>query len=267
MMQSQLPKYLGSVFALLVFIGCATPSGTIYLPIFDKEEAEKIYPSIKGIIVMANELKGPIGEIWIGDDSIIIKTGVRLKIIIKAGDEIVKENTYVVPPDGSLYLPYVSKINVEGKSVGGVKTELEEKLGKVLREPKVLISVSGKRDCVVEIYGKTLRPGTYNLSDIASQTLFVLLTKAGMDRGANVTQIMVIRKNSVKKGIPNLIICNWYRFYANDDFDQNIALQNDDIVVIPKLYGEEQNLPDELRWIAQYIEGKISRSELIHRIQ
>jgi protein involved in polysaccharide export with SLBB domain len=264
MMQNPLRRYLGKLIFLgfLLLTSCAGSS--VLLPIFDKKEAIKDYPFLRGRIFFAHEdrFDETAGEKEIADKEILIRSGTRIRILVKAGREIVKDAIYTVPPEGTIYLPHISKVFVVGKRAYELERELLRRFSEIIREPYVSIKIIAT-PCRVRILGMVQQRGEVDLTTSASRTLYILLYKAGLKKGANIAQIMILRGDKN----PFLIICDWYRFRMLDDFRQNITLQDQDIVIVPKIYPPEERLSKEFRLVALWMEGRLSRQELLKALQ
>lgn len=266
------------IFLIMFILGCA---GALSVPLFDEKAVLEKYPSLSGVIIKAEEYKPQetdtdSKEIWIVDDNRIISKDMKLKVEVTGYPEF--SYTYVIPSDGVISMKYIRRLETLGKTLRRLKEEIENQLSAYLKEPQVIISVCEYRRSLkkgaITILGMVNKVGAFNSvfekkvgENVVEEplTLFMALAKSnGMKTDAAITQIMVIRK--ISKGF-NIIVCDWARFCTLNDFQQNITLEADDIVVIPALYSEEEAFPKELTYIVAYVEGKLTKEQLRFQLE
>ena len=97
----------------------------------------------------------------------------RSSYILGPGDSIAVElldipeysGVFTVSPDGTLYVPRLRSIFVEGLTVNQLRNHLTEQFRNYVREPQIFITVVSYRPIRVYIGGEVSRPGYYYLSD------------------------------------------------------------------------------------------------------
>ncbi len=92
--------------------------------------------------------------------------------ILGAGDAVIVElldvpeysGVFTIGPDGTLYLPRLRSLYVEGLTVGELHYFLTEQFSAFVLEPQVFVSPAAYRPIRVYIGGEVARPGYYYLS-------------------------------------------------------------------------------------------------------
>ncbi|MEO5891597.1 MAG: SLBB domain-containing protein [Ferruginibacter sp.] len=160
--------------------------------------------------------------------------------ILGPDDELVinifgySEKTYNlrVNEEGSIYIPQVGPISVNGLSMDQATTKIRSKLAstiyKAINSGQTSIQVSlGKiRSIRVTVIGESKKPGSYTVSSLT--TLFNLLYLCGgpSDFGSY-RKIELIRGNQLKRTV------DLYGFLTKGDQKDNVLLQEGDVVRIP----------------------------------
>ena len=89
------------------------------------------------------------------------------------GDSVVVElmdipeysGVFPIGPDGTLYLPRLRSITVEGLTIEELRKLLKQKFSQYIRDPQVFVSPVTYRPIRVYVGGEVQRPGYYYLSD------------------------------------------------------------------------------------------------------
>ena len=100
-------------------------------------------------------------------------TQVQDTYILGPGDAVLVElldipeysGVFSIGPDGTLYLPRLRSLVVEGLTVEELRDFLTEKFSTYVRDPQVFVSPAAFRPIRVYIGGEVQRPGYYYLSD------------------------------------------------------------------------------------------------------
>lgn len=192
------------------------------------------------------------------------KIGPRDLLEIKVFELPELDNVTVrVSEDGSITLPLVQNIKVEGLT----KDEVERKLAglleeKYLRNPQVSIFIKEYQSKHVALIGAVERPGMYQI--IGKLSLLELLGEAGGLRDNASNEISVLREE--KEGLTSMLTIDLEEMWANKNPKLNIPLQPNDVVNIPVdkiiaiyVFGEVKN-PGALQvikskkiWLSQAI--------------
>ncbi len=131
--------------------------------------------SIFSLSVDADVLKSEGDDQDISVESISNLSGkdrVYSNYIIGSGDRLYIEffglpefsQIYAIGPTGSIYLPEIGAINVEGLSIQGLKRKLTEDYAEVITSPQFDIQIVGYRPVNAFVLGEVRKPGRYTIS-------------------------------------------------------------------------------------------------------
>ncbi len=99
------------------------------------------------------------------------------QILIRANAEEINEKPFRIDGDGNINLPLVGKIHAAGMTQQELEAELVRRLKEYIREPQVIISVTGFRSEPVFFVGAFAHPGIYPLQ--GRRTLVEMLVSMG----------------------------------------------------------------------------------------
>jgi polysaccharide biosynthesis/export protein len=91
--------------------------------------------------------------------------------------EEINEKPFRIDAEGYINLPLVGKIRAEGMSQQELEAELDRRLKEYIRDPQVIISVTGFRSEPVFFVGLFAKPGIYGLQ--GKRTLVEMLVNVG----------------------------------------------------------------------------------------
>lgn len=145
---------------------------------------------------------------------------------------------YLVLSDGTLTLPLVGGINVEGKTAARVSQLLVQRYRAYLKRPVVTVSLIAPRPLQIAVAGEVSNPGTYTINfgtnpgDTAKAPLLTdLLRKAGgVTTVADVSQVRVRRQVN---GQERILQSNLWELIQKGDKNQDISLKDGDSIFIP----------------------------------
>ena len=148
--------------------------------------------------------------------------------------------------DGSLNLPLVGNISVEGLTVDAASAAISQQYSQYLRRPIVSLNILSRRPLVVAIAGEVNRPGSYAMA-IDGNT-FPTMTEL-FDAAGGVTQSANLRQVQVRRQQGNRFeqfTANLWQLLSQGDTHQNITLRDGDSIFIPSTLVP----PDEASLIA-----------------
>ncbi len=175
-----------------------------------------------------------------------IRSGDTLVIDVWQHNEL--RSTAIVDPSGMVTFPLVGQIRAVGNAVDSIRKEAEHRLLTYVNDARVTIlpTFNNRRvlyDRSVSVLAQTLQPrrvavigevGVPGLTEIrGSLRLVEALAQAQMrDKTAELNSIVVIR--NYDSGSPQYRMIRLADYFEGRAPDQNIQLQNNDIVVVPK---------------------------------
>jgi polysaccharide biosynthesis/export protein len=160
---------------------------------------------------------------------------------------------YVVLIDGSVNLPWVGKIKVQGLTLSAASDRLEQAYAPYIRTPQITVNLLTARTLRVNVVGAVKRPGSYIISpqgqtnqilvgdaavaggSVASQwpTVTQALQQAGgITQLANLREVQVNRPNP--DGSQQTIQVNLWELLRSGQIQQDIALRDRDTLVVPQ---------------------------------
>jgi len=135
--------------------------------------------------------------------------------------------TLTVRPDGVISLPLVGDVHAAGKTAGGFKKELENRLGRFVDSPEVTVTVNAIHSYKVFVQGEVTRPGAYPITGTSTITHAISLA-GGFTQFANKNGIVILREAG-KKTVK--IRVRYKRVIAGKDRD--IPVLPGDTIVVP----------------------------------
>lgn len=138
----------------------------------------------------------------------------------------------IVRPDGKISLQLIREVNAGGKSLAELNEILIKKYSTYIKFPQVLVSVKKFGGNKVIILGQVGSPGVYKPVERIG-LLEVIAMAGGFTDAAALNSIIVIRGGLVN---PEAIRLNLARAIQETDMSQNIPIQPNDIIYVPKKF-------------------------------
>ena len=189
----------------------------------------------------------------------------RLDLISRDNSFLLNENKdlYKINGDGTIFLPRLKNIFVEGLTVSELTYLLNKEYSKFFIEPDINVRIVGYRPISIYIDGEVQNPGLYKLIGDASESLaqtdiknlsissdvlgkinleniFPTLYDAirfsgGITSYSDLSKIEIIRKNTVTNGGGKIkATVNFLKVIENGSGENNIRLFDGDVINIPK---------------------------------
>lgn len=188
-----------------------------------------------------NSLQETVGSI----PTYSMRSGDQLEIIVYGHDDISTSsqtgaygiapngyntsgrNIYIVRPDGKLDFPLIGELDVDGKSVTQVRSELEVRLAEYIKNPRVSINISKWGTTRVYVLGEVRTPGLYELDK--SRRVLDAIGKAGAyTKDAAKRKVFLIHQDH--QGAP--INIDLIKMLREGDMSQNYELREGDVVYL-----------------------------------
>ncbi len=186
------------------------------------------------------------------DGSYTLGAGDLVRVDIFDTPELILEPRYSILLDGTLNLPWVGGVSVQGLTLKQVSETLSAKYSRFVRNPIVTASLIAPRPLRIGIIGAVNRPGSYIISVIGSESSQssltarnssgeagsqwptvskALQTSGGIAQLANLRQIQVRRPQ--QNGTLDVINVDLWRYLQNGELNQDILLRDGDTVFVP----------------------------------
>jgi polysaccharide export outer membrane protein len=157
-----------------------------------------------------------------------LHAGDKLDIAVWKEIELTKP-IVVVNPDGRFTFPLAGDIMAVGKTVGEVRTEIENHLKRYIPEPVVTVAVTDFGGNVAYVIGQVAKPGVFIMNPRIN-VLQALALAGGGTPFAKLDSIIILRgSQQSQRALP-------FRFSqvsSGKSLEQNVVLESGDVVVVP----------------------------------
>jgi polysaccharide export outer membrane protein len=133
-----------------------------------------------------------------------------------------------VDNDGTIDMPLIGRVKVDGLTTRGVEKLISERLGRYLLNPSVSVEVVKYRSKTVSVQGYVRAPGEYVLEGNASLTS--VLAKAG-SLSLDAASYVLISRRDAKGALQQFKVT---RKEIESGQAQNVLLKDGDTVLVPK---------------------------------
>lgn len=236
-MQLKLCALVALVFATLGCSCASAPAVTVKIlpsPIVSQKE-EVIDPSTIAAEVDSDHREAY--RVGPGDTLLVVVFGhPELSIGTYAGGATLSPTSrtagLVIDNDGTIQLPLIGSVNVEGKTTNDLRILLEERLAKYVKEPRVTVQVIFNGSIRYYLLGQFTQPGL-KFADRPMRVLEALALG-----GSVMFETASLRAAYLARGGKRLPI-NFFRLVREGDMRQNIMLRSEDAIVVPDNRGEQ----------------------------
>ena len=132
-----------------------------------------------------------------------------------------------VSPDGSITFPYITKVDVKGKTPAEIQEEIQNRLADgYLKYPIVSVSLKQSQSKKFYVYGEVMKPGIYFITD--NMTVLKAISEAGgFTKYGSSSRVKILRPKPGTAGY-DMIKINMNRIM--DGRAQDVVLKPGDIV-------------------------------------
>ena len=152
-----------------------------------------------------------------------------------SGSVVVDANGYISLP------PPIGSVKVAGLTATEISRILTEKLKEYVKKPTVFVSVTPAQGFTVHVLGEVQMPNFYQIP--AGTTLQEAITRAGgFTQLADIKHIRLIQKGK-DAGQDDEIqerAVDFTQFVENGELTANPVLEQDDVIIVPRLSKEER---------------------------
>lgn len=165
------------------------------------------------------------------------------ELLLNVYGQQILNHTATISVNGTVDIPLIGEIYLNGISFEAANHVLKQKLAKVYKsllsgKSNLSVTLTKLRSINVTIIGAK-RPGTYTLSSLS--TIFnALYACGGPDENGTYRRIQVLRNNKLIREI------DLYKFLINGDQSDNIALKDNDVIKIP-VYQNRVRIEGEVK--------------------
>ena len=144
-------------------------------------------------------------------------------------DEILSREV-IVRPDGFISFPLIGEVLAEGRTVGALAKEIDERLTKFVSDPRVSIGLTEVNSFKIFVIGKVNNPGGFQIGQY-TDVMQALSLAGGLTPFAREGSIKVLRrrKNEGQTTFP----FDYGEVLKGHSLEQNIVLERGDVVMVP----------------------------------
>ncbi len=189
------------------------------------------------------------------ENAYTLGSGDLVRVDIFDAPDLKLEARYTVLVDGSLNLPWVGTVSVQGLTLEEAGSVLALSYSRFIRKPLITLSSVSPRPLKIAVLGQVNRPGSYVISPIGNETSrsnlserstvdtgsqWPTVTKAIQTAGG-ITQLANVRKIQInrpqKSGSDQVLDIDLWKFLQAGEQRQDIALRDGDSIMIPIATG------------------------------
>ncbi len=131
-----------------------------------------------------------------------------------------------VSADGTIYFPFVGRMQASGKTVQQIRDELASSLAHYIKNPQVDVRVLSYRSKKVQVTGEVKTPGPLALTDVPLTLVDAISRSGGTTSDADLQRVRLTRDGKLYKLDANAML-------DRGEVSQDVMLQQGDIVNVP----------------------------------
>lgn len=152
-----------------------------------------------------------------------------------------------VRPDGTIFYPYIGRVQVAGRTIDEIRAELARRLSEYLTDPQVDVRMADFRSQKVYVSGAVQAPGTQPITSIPLTLADAISQAGGATEAANWHEVILTRDGGQQERL------SLYALLREGDLTQNRVLRHGDTVHVPSAENQsvavmgQVNSPGNLR--------------------
>ncbi len=150
-------------------------------------------------------------------------------LIISAWKDATLTKEVVVLPDGKISFPLIGEVVAGGKTVAGLKKEIETRLSPFVPDITLSLEVKQVASMIIYVIGRVNAPGRFPVT-VNVNVLQALAMAGGCSEFARKDKIKIFRDEGGKTAIYNF---HYDSVIQGKQLEENIMLKRGDIVVVP----------------------------------
>lgn len=179
------------------------------------------------------------------EDDYTLGVGDQIQIEVFDVPEV-SEEPYEVFVDGSITLPWIGKVFVQGLTTEEAARTLTTAYASYIRDPLIIVNVLAPRPLRIGVVGEVNRPGSYTLEPNTVTTAVVeessntvqwpnvtdaIRAAGGITQSANIREVQIRREEA--PGSESVIDINLWNLLEDGNLNHNVSLRDGDTIVIP----------------------------------
>lgn len=169
------------------------------------------------------------------------------ELTIPSGSErSAEEAGNTVHDDGTIFYPFIGRINVEGSTVREVRKRIAGRLNPYIAEPQVEVKIAAFKSQDVVISGEVEKPGRQPITNVPMTVLDAVSRTGGLTEQANWHGVQLMRDGETRT-------ISLYAMLNEGQLGDDMLLKDGDVLHVPELdeqkvfvmgeVGEPQTLP------------------------
>jgi len=199
-----------------------------YPPLFDPQQ-KKYETSLEKYYKDRSIIRLPVTQVLeteLDSMNYLVGPGDQFKLTVFG--EIEKEINFEILPEGTIILPTIGELKVNGKSLCEAKKIIIENTQKYYVKSNIAVNIVGLRRFRIYLTGEVNKPGTY-FAQGSDRLSDIIEIAEGITDWADDTQIEIRHEDSTRQ------FCDLTQFYLYGDKGQNPSLKGGDIIYIKSI--------------------------------
>ncbi|MCL7939471.1 polysaccharide export protein [Halomonas sp. ATCH28] len=142
------------------------------------------------------------------------------------GERSAAEAGHEVRRDGTIFYPYIGRVQVAGRSLGQIRDDLARRLSAYITEPQIDVRMAAFNSKKVYISGAVENPGTLPITSVPMTLVDALSQVGGAQENANWHEVILTRNGQEER-------LSLYALLRQGDHRQNRLLRDGDVVHVP----------------------------------
>lgn len=160
-------------------------------------------------------------------ETIPLRPGDQIQIQVDNWEDMKVPAQYTINADGSIVLPLIGILDVEGRTVEAVAQAIEASLKNLIVHPRARVSVVNPRVPVVTVLGEVQSPGRFEVAH-GEGLLPALALAGGLTEFATSDRIFVVRKYPERQRIR----FRYIDLVGGDASSVDFQLRDGDVIVV-----------------------------------
>lgn len=144
----------------------------------------------------------------------------------------VENSGITVENDGTIYYPYIGKVNVEGMAVEQIRDAIAGPLANYITDPQISVRVLQFNSKRAFVTGMVNEPGPQPITNVPMTVLEAISRAGGLAEGSNWHEVLLSRNGEETR-------LSVYEMLNNGRLGQNMLVQDGDVLHVPE-FGQQQ---------------------------
>lgn len=163
------------------------------------------------------------------------------ELTIPAGSErSASESGNVVHSDGTIFYPYIGRVEVAARTVRDVRDEIQRRLANYVAQPQVDVKVVAFNAQKAYVTGQVADPGTFPITNVPTRILDAIGFAGGLTENANWHEVVLTRDGRD-------IRLSVYDMLTRGDLAQNLLLRDGDVLHVPDVGNQQVYVMGEVK--------------------